>query len=83
MEKDAISIAPISTKKLASLLEKALNVGLVCARIAEIKAKKLPNREMKLKIERADKTIAIRLKIERYGVRQTLSPFRLNVVANM
>ncbi len=76
-------MAPISTKKLASLLDKALKVGLVCARIAEINAKKLPNREMKLKTERADKTRAIRLRIERYGVRQALSLFRLNVVANM
>ncbi len=76
-------MAPISTKKLASLLDIALNVGLVCARIVEINARKLPIREMKLKIERADKTRAMRLRMARYGVRQAFSPFRLNVVANM
>lgn len=76
-------MAPISTKKLASLLDRALNVGLVCARIAQINAKKPPDREMKLKTERADKTKQIRLRIERYGVRQTLLLFRLNVVAKM
>lgn len=76
-------MAPISTKKLASLLDRALNVGLVWARIAQINAKEPPNREMKLKTERADKTKQIRLRIERYGTRQTLLLFRLNVVAKM